>query len=192
MNPLFWSTMLLLLGLFFLVVELFIPSGGALGVFAALSLIASVVVAFSGGPRLGAVMLLAVLIITPSVLLFGVRIWPSTPMGRRILGEPLDPADILPDTPEYRDLQRLVGVYGTASTHMRPNGLVMIEGRTYDALSNGSPIDAGQPLRVVAVRTNRIVVTPVDRLPPAGEPGEEVLARPLEELGLEPFDSPLT
>lgn len=193
MDPLFFSIVLLLLGLVFLVLEIFIPSGGALGLFAGLSLVASVAVAFTGGAKLGTLTLLAVLVVAPAVLMIGVRVWPSTPLGRRILGEPQDPAEILPNTKESQNRQQLLGQYGIANTNMRPNGWVMIDGQGYDAISEGMPIDAGQRLRVVAVRTNRIVVSPVDRLPPGDdEAGESLLSRPIEELGLEPFDSPLT
>ena len=49
MDALLWSILLLLLGLALIALEVFVPSGGVLGVLAALALIASIVVAFSGG-----------------------------------------------------------------------------------------------------------------------------------------------
>ena len=53
-----WALLLLVLGLVFLVLEFFIPSGGALAVLCALSLLAAIVVGFMAGPWTGAAILL--------------------------------------------------------------------------------------------------------------------------------------
>jgi hypothetical protein len=41
---------------------------------------------------------------------------------------------------------------------MLPSGLIRIDGRSYDASSEGMPIEAGQRVKVVDVQTNRLVV----------------------------------
>ena len=65
-----------------------------------------------------------------------------------------------------------------------------VDDRDYDAVSEGMPIDQGQRVRVVDVRTCRIVVRPVsDEEPEAQEPAtEDLLSRPIDSLGL---DDPL-
>jgi hypothetical protein len=43
---------------------------------------------------------------------------------------------------------------------MLPSGSVIIDGKTYDAVSEGVAIEAGQPIMVVSVSTQRLVVRP--------------------------------
>jgi hypothetical protein len=43
---------------------------------------------------------------------------------------------------------------------MLPSGLVIIDGKSYDAVSEGVPIEANQTVLVVAISTQRLVVRP--------------------------------
>ena len=43
---------------------------------------------------------------------------------------------------------------------MLPSGMVVIDGKTYDAVSEGVPIEAEQTVLVVGVSTQRLVVRP--------------------------------
>jgi hypothetical protein len=43
---------------------------------------------------------------------------------------------------------------------MLPSGLVLIDGKTYDAVSEGMPIESGAQIIVVHVSTQRLVVRP--------------------------------
>ncbi len=190
-DALLWSILLLLLGLGLIALELFIPSGGVLGVLAALAIIGSLAVAFSGGWVTGIIMLVATMVILPLVLAAAVHYWPRTPIGRMIILEaPQSGDDVLPDAPQHRQLQDLIGKRGVAKTKMLPSGAIVIEGRVYDAFSEGMAIDPGEPIRVTAIRTNRVVVVlddaPGDRL---GE-SSDMLAQPAGSLGLESFEQP--
>lgn len=57
------------------------------------------------------------------------------------------------------DLSFLVGLEGVAQTTLRPAGRVAIGDKTYDVVSSGDYIASGDPIRVVDVNGNRIVVT---------------------------------
>ena len=156
MDPLYWSILLLGLGVALIVLELFVPSGGVLGVLALVSLLAAIWVGYTGGPALGTTILLVTLIIVPVVVATGFKIWPHTPFGRLILGRgPENPDDVLPETEEYRGLKQLIGRYGKTRSKMLPSGDVVVEGKTYDAITSGMAIEAGEPIRVVDVRTQR-------------------------------------
>jgi membrane-bound ClpP family serine protease len=156
-----WALLLLLLGLVFLVLEFFIPSGGALAVLCALSLLAAVIVGFMAGPWTGLGILVTEGIVVPVALAAAVKWWPHTPIGRLMLiPRPQSPDEVLPDTVAYRGLQGLVGKRGTARGTMLPSGLVVIEGKSYDAVSEGMPIEANETVLVVAVSTQRLVVRP--------------------------------
>ncbi|HEY2411950.1 MAG TPA: NfeD family protein [Pirellulaceae bacterium] len=159
MSPLAWSILLLVLGLVFLVLEFVIPSGGALGVLCALSFLAAIVVGFIAGPWTGTAMLLAVCLIVPLAVGAAVRWWPDTPFGKLMLVErPRSADEVLPETIAYRGLKDLVGRRGQSKGLMMPGGHVIIDGKTYDAVSEGQPIEPHQPVIVVGVSTQRVVV----------------------------------
>lgn len=190
-DALLWSILLLLLGLGLIALELFIPSGGVLGILAALAIIGSLAVAFSGGWVTGVCMLIATMVILPVVLAAAVHYWPRTPIGRLImLQTPQSGDEVLSDTPQHRQLKDLIGKRGVAKTKMLPSGAIVIEGRVYDAFSEGMAIDPGQPIRVTAIRANRVAVVlddaPADRL----AEGSEMLAQPAGNLGLESWEQP--
>ena len=184
MNELMWSAFLLVLGLALLVLEAFVPSGGVIGILCLLAFLGSLVVAFMGGWPIGALMLMVMMVIVPLVLALGLKWWPHSPIGRLVVLEP--PAgddEVLPDNAAYRKLKTLLGRHGVAKTKMLPSGAVLIDGETFDAVSEGMGIEPGQAIRVTAVRTNRIVVRLDDRPPIAGSP--DVLSQPAEALGLD-------
>ncbi len=187
-----WSILLLLLGFIFILLELFIPSSGLLGVLAAGSILGSLILAFMYDLRLGAVMLTITAVAVPVFLAVAVRVWPHTPIGRLIFMKPPRSEDVLPDSEEYRGLRELVGRRGKAASKMLPSGDVKIDGRKYDAVSEGLPIDIGQPILVISVKMNHLVVRPVDAdAPPPVKDAEDILARPVDSMGIEPLDEPL-
>lgn len=161
MDYVWWSIALLALGLVFLVLEFFVPSGGILGVLCGVSIVSAIVVGFLAGPTVGSAILMTALIVVPALLALGVRYWPDTPIGRQVLiTRPESSEEVLPDTEAYRGLNHLIGHRGIARSVMMPGGVVEIDNRQYDAVSAGMPIDPGQPVIVMAVETRRLVVRP--------------------------------
>lgn len=196
MDPLIWGIILLLIGLALIVLELFVPSGGILGILSAAAILGGIVIAFTGGPRSGVIVLVAALVVVPSLIGFALKVWPDTPIGRLILIPlPDDESDVLPDSDYLRKLKKLVGQSGRVKTPMLPSGLVDINGEAYDATSNGMSFDVGQYVEVVAIRNNRIVVKPTNRPDTdrarVNEPVIDPLAQPVEQFGIEPLDDPL-
>ncbi len=182
-----WAILLLVFGLSLVILEVFVPSGGALGFLAACSIISAIVLGFMDGPRVGFAMLGTSAVGVPVVIVLALYVWPSTPMGRRmLLGTPTD-ADVLPDSPQHRQLKALIDREGVAKTRMLPSGAVTVDGRTINAVSEGVPVDAGQRVRVIDVHGNRVVVRPIDD----ASAGPDSLSRPIEAVGLDPFDDPL-
>jgi membrane-bound serine protease (ClpP class) len=190
MDPLVWSSLLMLVGLTLVLVEVFVPSGGVLGLLSITSLVASIVLAFyHKGIEVGLIFLTVAAVMVPTALALAFRYWPYTPMGRRLLLDVRPGDELLPDTPQRRSLRELVGKLGVAKTLMLPSGAIVVEGRTFDALSEGMPIEAGQQVRVIEVRGNRVVVRAVDgEESPAGD---DVLSQPIESLGIDSLEDPL-
>ncbi len=193
MDPMILSILLLLLGITFVILELFIPSGGVLGFLAALLIIAALIVGFTAGIKTGTIILAATVVLLPVAIAMAIRVWPKTPMGRSILIKPATGDDVLPDGEEYTVLKEMIGRRGTAKTDMLPSGIVIIDRREFDAVSVGMPIDARQAVRVVNLETNHLIVRPVgeDEAPEIEKTEDDLLARPLDSLGLDPFEDPL-
>jgi membrane-bound serine protease (ClpP class) len=192
MEPIFWSLILIGLGFSVVILELFVPSAGVLGGLAAVLLISGIVLAFMSDLKTGALMLLITVLALPLLLALMVKVWPSTPIGRRILIGRMTEEEVLPQSQHFSEVRQLVGMLGVAKTKMLPSGMIVINGKKYDAVSDGFAIDPGQPIKVVDVKGNRILVQPydgkVDDLPVRDE---DVLSQPIENLGLDSGDGPL-
>ncbi len=192
MDPVIWSTLLLVVGLVLAVSEVFIPSVGVLGFLSMASMVAAIGLAFyTRGIGVGLVFLALTAVAGPSTLILALRIWPKTAMGRRLLLDVPRGDDVLPDSPLRRTLRGLVGKVGTASTLMLPSGVISIEGHSVDAVSEGLPIEPGTRIRVINIHGNRVLVRPVRPDEPETPTEMDVLSQPIESLGLDPFDEPL-
>ncbi len=192
MDPLVWAGLLLLLGLSLVMVEVFVPSGGILGVLSVVAILSAIIMAFTlRGPMAGMTFLSVALFSVPVVLTLAFKWLPETPMGRRLLAALPTSDEVLPDSDERRQLRDLVGKVGRASSVMLPSGAVEVEGLTIDAVSEGMPIEAGQTVRVVSVRGTRVVVRAVSAEPEPAARADDILSQPFDQLGIDPFDDPL-
>ncbi|MEZ6076434.1 MAG: hypothetical protein R3C56_12480 [Pirellulaceae bacterium] len=66
-------------------VDLFVPSGGMLLVLATLAALAAVLFGFRSGNTVGMGMLTLVVATIPVFVFLAIKIWPHTPLGRRII-----------------------------------------------------------------------------------------------------------
>lgn len=191
MGSLTWALILVALGVAVIIVELFVPSAGLLGIVAAILLISGIVSAFLYSIEAGALLLLLLVLLLPVLFVALIKVWPSTPIGKRILLGRMREEEVVLKGEHYDGLKELIGLTGVAKTKMLPSGVIEVNGRTYDAVSDGFAIDPGQPLKVTAVRTNRLFVQPYD--PSDDQPtkfeGSDLLGKSLSELGIDPLDS---
>jgi membrane-bound serine protease (ClpP class) len=178
------SLILLAAGILVIVVEMFIPSAGILGFVAASFLIGGVVVAFMHSVFFGLAVLTGTSLAMPLLFWLLVKVWPMTPLGKAILmNDTID--NVVPES----KTEALVGQVGIAKTKMLPSGIVEIDGRQHDAVSEGFAINPGDTVKVVSSRGNRVYVEPYDG--EVGEDGRAVardtgpLSTPLEELGID-------
>ncbi|QEF99721.1 hypothetical protein Mal15_37870 [Stieleria maiorica] len=193
--PLTYSLALLALFFVLLVGEFFIPSAGMVGVAAAIAATTSIVIAFTHSAAAGFVVTATVLVSTPVVLYLMIRFWPHSPIGKRILnrrpGQVDEPTESRLRSGEKR--KDLVGHVGVAKTNLLPSGLVVIDGKRLDAVSDGSPIDAGTPIVVISAVAGKLRVRVAERVDM--EPEQVALERrtdaieaTLESLDLEDMD----
>ncbi|HWC88407.1 MAG TPA: NfeD family protein, partial [Pirellulales bacterium] len=191
MDPIIWAVLLMALGLTTAIVELFIPTGGILGLVSLGSLLVSVWLAFREGPWVGLGFLAFAVIAVPGALAMALRWWPQTPMGRRLLLEAPAADQVLPDSARRRELKSLLGEIGETKSWMTPSGAVEIRGRVINALSEGLALEPGRRVRVVEVRGGRVVIRPVTEEPEVKRASDDPLSESIESIGLDPFDDPL-
>lgn len=193
MEMLLWPSVLFLVGLALVALEVFVPSGGALGFLSVASIVGAIVMAFAqGGAQEGIIFIAIAAVAVPTVLIVAFRVWPNTPMGRRILLDLPSSAEVLPNSPLKQQLRELIDKFGVAKSKMLPSGAIEIDGQTIDALSEGAPIERGQRVKVIDVRGTRVIVRAARDDEGETLPGkaEDVLAQPIDELGADPFATP--
>lgn len=182
-----WAILLLMTGLGLAALEMFVPSGGVLGFLSACAIVGSIVLGFRQSPALGFGLLVLALFGVPTVISVGLHYWPRTAMGRKILlGAPTS-EEVLPDDPRKKTLKGLIGQVGRAKSKMLPSGVITVDGRTIDAVSEGAPVEPGQPVRIIEVRANRVVVRPVAEETEPVNP-DDPLNSPVDSVVPDPFD----
>jgi membrane-bound ClpP family serine protease len=189
MSPYFWPLVFLLITLAFMVLELFLPSGGMLGLVAVLCLLSGIVAAILNTGVIGGVLyLLACAILVPIMISLMLKVWPRTPIGKRILIQPPTLDQLLPN--RQQQLNLMVGKTGLSISSMLPSGAIRIDGRLFDAVSDGMTIEKETFVKIVAVRGNHLVVRPTSP-PESTKPLSN--ARPtVDTIIPDPFNDPLT
>ncbi|MHC4943410.1 MAG: NfeD family protein [Planctomycetota bacterium] len=149
---------LLALGLVFITLEVFFPSFGMLGTLAAASIIGGGVIAYmdeSTGIFLG--YLLFSFILIPCILLFALKIFPKTPVGRHftLAGPSFDRKEA---QATEKGIEDLLGKEGETMTPLHPTGIATIDNKRVDVVTRGEMLEKETIIRVVKVEGNRIVV----------------------------------
>lgn len=151
------ALVLLAVGVALLFADVLFPTFGALSFLGAAALLWSIGAAFAQGPDTGIAFLAAVAVLVPAAILLGLKFFPRSPVGKRVVSHGLS-FEATHATDE-RDVA-LVGEEGEALAFLRPAGHARIAGRRVDVVSRGEPIEPGTRVRVVEVRGNRVVVAP--------------------------------
>lgn len=143
------------LGLLFIVAEVLLPSFGMFGAAATMCLLGSIGWAYSIDSSFGTTLLVAAVVLVPAFLVFGLRLFPKSVLGRRFTarGYSFDDGRAV----DRRD-SGLAGKRGVVESQLRPAGIARIDGRRVDVVSRGELIEAGTPILVIEVSGNRVVV----------------------------------
>ncbi len=153
---------LLAAAMLLVVAELFIPSGGLIVLGAGAAAIAGIVVLFRHDMVWGFIGIGLVIVGTPITLSFALKIWPTTPVGRRMLmGEMTEERIEAKRAAEREARERrraLIGAEGEVLSTLRPVGIVQISDQRYDALAETGIIEPGQRIKVTAVTDNHLKV----------------------------------
>ncbi len=169
-------------------VDLMIPTGGVLVAVTGLLGLGAIYFAFRHSPTSGWWMLVAALGMIPVMVLALLYIWPKTPFGKMLISSPDRAKEyVWSDAAEADDPKALIGKIGKAQTEFLPHGTVSIDGREFEAVSEGGPIEVGTSVRVTKLDVGRLVVIPHKPKTDPTQPmsSQSSLDRPSEELGLD-------
>lgn len=158
----YWGVGLIGIAIILLAVEVFVPSGGLISLAATGLAIVGVVCLFRVDWRWGLSSILVLLILGPTVVYFGLQIFPSTPIGRKLINASSSgPDEPGPGAAVAGEHEALINSEGEAITDLRPGGFVRIEGKRLAALSEVAYIEAGSRVRVTAADGMNLRVRPV-------------------------------
>ena len=152
---------LLLLGLAFIIAEIFVVSFGLLSLVAGALIIGADVLAFDISPVYGWVLIVLQVILVPLTIRGAFAALPKLPFGRRML---LD-GPVTPKGGAVPDLETLEGRHGRALTDLRPSGKADIDGRHVSVVAVGPLIPRDTDLVVVDVEGSEIRVRPLHPRP---------------------------
>jgi membrane-bound ClpP family serine protease len=160
-----WAVMLLLFAALLLFAEVFIPSGG---IIFALSMCCLGLAGYSAWiawwehyPFLWWSFVASVVVLLPSAIAAALYVWPHTPIAKGM--EPPTEEEVTPYLAEQKRLEKLLGQIGETVTPQNPGGMTRVAGQRVHSLSEGMIIDQGEPVRILAVRGNRVLVRQVPR-----------------------------
>jgi membrane-bound serine protease (ClpP class) len=165
-----WEELLLVgAGVILLAIELFVTPGfGVTGILGLVALLGGLGLSLVGAGATWEVIITAVgqvavsLLLAVAVSLALLRLFPRLPFGRRLILETeLTAREGFASAPETD--RAWLGKRGTAASTLRPAGIADFEGERVDVVSDGDFIEAGDPIAVVRVDGNRIVVRALHR-----------------------------
>ena len=153
-----YALLLAFIGLAAIIIELFVPAAGLIGIVGIACIVAGISISFiTYGTTTGLLFLLAMLILTPLIIILWFKRFPRSMVGKKLIlfypgekpGEPPQPRN--PSSP-------LLHSKGKTVSDLRPSGSVLIEGKKYSVVTGGEYIPKGRNIRVQSVNGNRIEV----------------------------------
>jgi len=143
--------------------EIVIPSGGILGMLSMASLIGVIVCLFLIDLTYGWIGLVASLFIVPAAIGVAMKMFPHTPIGRRLIlaSNPEAPRRPVRYGSTDDDDDDLMGAEGIVVTEMRPIGVVNFNGKRVECLSERGTVEPGTKVKVVNISGFEIKVRPV-------------------------------
>ena len=155
MKAVIMPIVLQLAGIAVVFAEIFIPSGGLLGVIAAGLFGYSLFIVFSDiSNTVGAYFLAADIIGLPFLIYFGLKMLARSPAT---LTKTLSSKEGV--SSQNPALELFINQKGETLADLRPSGPALIGNQRVDVVSRGEYIDKGAQIIVVAVKGNRVVVS---------------------------------
>ncbi len=159
-SPEMWAFLLVFLGICFFFLEVLIPSGGMIFIVGFACMAGAVYCAWDAWwvshPGYFWTYMGGLAIALPVVGFWVLRLW-----ERVILDADAEELQLTRSSPDS-ELQELIGKSGRTVTPLMPAGIVQVEGERVHASSEGMIVERDQPVKVIDVRGNRLVVRVAD------------------------------
>jgi len=152
-----WAVLLLGVGLLLVLAEVLVPSMGILGTLAAACIIGAQFFAWRVSSQTGVSFLLVSGVLVPIVVMGGFRLFPRTPIGKKMVAQGFTFED--GRAIDERDAG-LLGMQGVVEAPLRPAGVARLDGRRVDVVSRGEMVPVGARVRVIELTGNRVIVVP--------------------------------
>lgn len=156
-----WAILLFIGGMVLILSEFFLP-GGVAGSLGLLLLLGSGAIGVYYYPDYAFFIILGEAVGAIACIITGLLLLAKTRAGKNLR---LDAEQRVEDG--YSNMaseMSLIGAEGVAMTMLRPSGTIELNGRRIDAVANGTFVEPGQPVRVIEVHGNRVVVELRDSL----------------------------
>ena len=143
----FFSYLLLGIGVALIFLEVFIPSGGIIGIVALASLALSIYGFFHQDPGLGSIIAIASIFFVISMFTF---------MLRRISLTETQDANACSSVDNQ--IGGVMGRSGVTKSALRPAGVALIDGKRVDVIASRGFIEKDKQVKVIETSGNRVVV----------------------------------
>ena len=144
---------LVIFGVLLLLAEIILPSGVS-GVMGGLCLLVAIVLGFTQSFNLGISLLFGSMFFAAFMLWLFVRFVPDSPIGKLVF--------LKKSAKEWDGFETanktLLGKTGISCTMLRPSGMAVIDDERIDVVTEGEMIQKDQPIKVIEIGSNRIVV----------------------------------
>ena len=142
-----------LIGIFVIIAEIIIPSGGLLSLIAIGIFAYSFFLIFAISVSAGVMVVIADVILLPILVIVGLKLLAKSPVTLR---QTLARSEGV--ISQSSELDTYIHQQGKAITDLRPSGMAMINSKRVDVVSRGEYIEKGAEIYVSAVKGNQIIV----------------------------------
>ncbi|HBE69969.1 MAG TPA: hypothetical protein DDW52_17625 [Planctomycetaceae bacterium] len=146
-------------------VDLFLPTGGVLSILGGLCAITCVTFAFQHSIFAGTIAVVMVVAAAPLLFAAAVKIWPLTPLGKRLLLKQPEKTSGQRVATEIEDARQFIGHELVLDASIFPSGTAELEGETIRITAQGGYLEAKTRVRLVDYRDREYVVRPITSAP---------------------------
>lgn len=149
-------------GYVLLAMELFLPTGGLLGVLSIAAIGVGISFGFKSSLMAGSLLLAATVAGIPVFVNSMTWLWPRTRMGKKMTVHSDSAEDTVGGMASNMERNSLVGTFGVTATELRPSGMIDFEGKRVDGISEGIFIPEGERVLCVGTQSGYVLVRPAD------------------------------
>lgn len=141
--------------------EVFVPSGGLIGICAIACAVGGVAIFFRHSAVAGWLGVGIAAVMIPSTLAVAYKILPKTRFGKSVTLSPSErqQGDAIPDTPE---LKGLLGAVGVVLTPLRPVGMCDFSGQRVACVAESGYVEKDRKVKVIDVESTKVTVRMIE------------------------------